>query len=213
MSEPILTAEEILAWNETTAQRLATSSSPITQILLIPCDIAGTKYRSRTPPAHRRRRSSATPNASPVSPIPTTTLSRSTPWTPSTPPTTAPSAIFQQLIAADSDWDETHRLHHPHLRLRSAPPAKPSSSTRSCTASVTTRSSPPLSATAASNPTSPWTTCSCTWSEPDKALPATYVHRLQSLQNVWFIRCAQIIRALPVIVTTTSYSCDGRRSP
>ena len=43
MTQPILTAEEILAWNEKTAQgwRQLLTSHP--ELLTQPCDIAGTK--------------------------------------------------------------------------------------------------------------------------------------------------------------------------
>ena len=43
MSQPILTAEELLAWNETTAQNWRKLLTKHPELLISPCDIAGTK--------------------------------------------------------------------------------------------------------------------------------------------------------------------------
>jgi hypothetical protein len=89
MTQPILTAEEILAWNEKTAEA-GENSSPITPNSLPNPATSQEQRPSRNSSSTLSPRNSATPNASPVSPPPTTPTSLSSPSTPSTSPTTRP---------------------------------------------------------------------------------------------------------------------------
>ena len=59
MTQPILSAEEILAWNEKTAQGWRQLLTTHLELLTQPCDIAGTKSVSTTAPKREKMRVSS----------------------------------------------------------------------------------------------------------------------------------------------------------
>ena len=90
MSEPVLTAEEILAWNEKTAKGWRQLLTNHPELLTQSCDIAGTKTVAEllqhivAAQLRYAERLAGLPISDP------TTASRSTPRSPSTPLTTGP---------------------------------------------------------------------------------------------------------------------------
>jgi uncharacterized damage-inducible protein DinB len=143
MSEPVLTAQDVFAWNEKTAtgwrQLLANHPDLLTQS----CDIAGTKtvaellqhiVAAQLRYAERLAGLPITDYATiPFDSVETIYATHD-----------RAIAIFQQLFASDIDWNEPIDF-----------------TTRSFTVFATTPSSRASHAGAASNPIGPWTTSSC----------------------------------------------------
>lgn len=118
MSQPILTAEDVLAWNETTARNWRKLFTQHPELLNLPCDIAGTKTLAEVLQhivavqlryAERIADLPITEYAGvPYNSVDTiyATHDRSI-------------ALFQQLLAADTDWDEAVEFPTRSARLRS----------------------------------------------------------------------------------------------
>ncbi len=139
MTQPALSAEEILAWNEKIAQGWRQFLTEHPELLAQSCDIAGTKTVAELL-QHIVAAQLRYASACQTFPSPTTPASPSTPSSPSTPPTIAPVILYRQLFVSDINWAETIRVYQHALMGQLAPIAKLSSSTDSSMASATTLS-------------------------------------------------------------------------
>jgi hypothetical protein len=156
MSQPVLTAQEMIAWNEKTSNGWRQFLAFHPELLSLPCDIAGVKtvlnFSSTLLPSSFASPSDLRMSLSRTTPMfPLIPLSRSTPLT--CKPSRSSSSFWPQTSTG------THRSNStPVPWARPAPHARPSSSMRFCTVFATTRSLPPLRANSESSLTCPWTT-------------------------------------------------------
>jgi hypothetical protein len=157
MTQPILTAEEILAWNETTATGWRKLLTNHPELLTQPCDIAGTKTVGEllqhivAVELRYAERLASLPVSYAALPFDSVESIYAT--------HDRAISIFQKIFASDIDWNESIEFPTRSVgKLRST--RKPSSSTRSCMAYVIMHNSPVSSANMASNPNGSWITSS-----------------------------------------------------